>query len=397
MSQFKYLIAGGGMAAHAAVQGIRKVDASGNIAVFSAEPDKPYRRPPLSKGLWSGEKLDGIWYNTSDLGAELHLGKAITQVLPDRHAVVDASGMEHTYDRLLLAMGASPRRLPFGGDDINYYRTVDDYRRLRADVDQYENFAVIGGGFIGSEVAAALAMNGRKVTIIFPEEGLCSRVFPADLSAYVGQYYEAKGVEVLAGQGVNNLERRDRGLVLTVGKDNDVREIVVDSVLAGIGVVPNLELAKDARLQIENGIVVDDQLRTTAPDVFAAGDIAAFENPALGSRLRVEHEDNARTMGRMAGQNMAGESLKYDHLPFFYSDLFDLGYEAVGELDSRMEIVADWKEPYKEGVLYYLRDGRVRGVLLWNVWKQIDAARRLIAEPGPFAASDLKGRLPEAK
>jgi len=135
-------------------------------------------------------------------------------------------------------------------------------------------------------------------------------------------------------------------------------------------------------------------LRTSHPDIYAAGDVANFHNPLLTQRLRVEHEDNANTMGRLAGQAMAGRSVNYDHLPFFYSDLFDLGYEAVGETDSRLETVADWKEPLHEGVIYYLTEGRVRGVLLWNVWEQVDAARRLIAEPGPFNAHDLKGRLP---
>jgi NADPH-dependent 2,4-dienoyl-CoA reductase/sulfur reductase-like enzyme len=122
--------------------------------------------------------------------------------------------------------------------------------------------------------------------------------------------------------------------------------------------------------------------------------VAAFHNPALGRRLRVDHEDNALTMGRMAGHSMAGQAVTYDYLPSFYSDLFDLGYEAVGEVDARLETVADWKRPHREGVVYYLREGRVRGVLLWNVWEQVDAARKLIAEPGPFRPDDLKGRLP---
>ena len=130
------------------------------------------------------------------------------------------------------------------------------------------------------------------------------------------------------------------------------------------------------------------------PDVYAAGDVANFYNPALDRRLRVEHEDNANTMGRRAGQAMAGRAVNYDHLPSFYSDLFELGYEAVGELDSRLETVADWKQPYQEGVVYYLREGRVRGVLLWNVWEQVDAARKLIAEPGPVRPESLRGRLP---
>ena len=148
------------------------------------------------------------------------------------------------------------------------------------------------------------------------------------------------------------------------------------------------------RSRIENGVVVDETCRSSQPDIYAAGDVAAFENPALRARIRVEHEDNANTMGRTAGLNMAGRVTLYHHLPFFYSDLFDLGYEAVGDVDARLESVSDWKEKFREGVVYYLKDGRVRGVLLWNTWGQVDHARALIAEPGPFQPADVKGRLP---
>ena len=155
-----------------------------------------------------------------------------------------------------------------------------------------------------------------------------------------------------------------------------------------------MSLARAAGLTVKDGIEVDPQLRTSRPDIYAAGDVASFQNPALGKRIRVEHEDNANTMGAIAGRNMAGAGARYDHLPFFYSDLFDLGYEAVGDLDARHETYADWKEKYREGVVYYLEGGRVRGVLLWNTWGQVDAARALIAEPGPFRPEQLKGRLP---
>ena len=173
-------------------------------------------------------------------------------------------------------------------------------------------------------------------------------------------------------------------------------EIEADAVVAGLGIQPNMELAQQAGLTVGNGICVDSALRTSNPDIYAAGDAAEFFNPALGTRLRVEHEDNAYTMGETAGKSMAGQAVTYDHLPFFYSDLFELGYEAVGEVDSRLETLADWKEPYREGVVYYLREGRVRGVLLWNVWGQLEAARQLIAQSGPFRPEDLKGRLLEA-
>jgi 3-phenylpropionate/trans-cinnamate dioxygenase ferredoxin reductase component len=157
--------------------------------------------------------------------------------------------------------------------------------------------------------------------------------------------------------------------------------------------VPNTELASAAGLLVDDGVVVNEHLQTSQGDIFAAGDVARFEAPALGMRMRVEHEDNALTMGHAAGRAMAGDRSPYTHLPSFYSDLFDLGYEAVGAMDPQGDTVADWKNAFREGVVYYLSGGRVRGVLLWNTWGQVDAARALIADPGPFGASDLKGRI----
>lgn len=172
-----------------------------------------------------------------------------------------------------------------------------------------------------------------------------------------------------------------------------VETVVAGTVVAGIGLEPNAQLAQAAGLAVDNGILVDDGLRTGHPDIFAAGDVARFYNPTLGKRLRVEHEDNANSMGMLAGRAMAGEAVKYDHLPYFYSDLFEFGYEAVGELDSRMEIVADWQEPFRKGVLYYLNESGVRGLLLWDVWGKTGEAREIIAETAPAHAADLRGRI----
>jgi len=211
------------------------------------------------------------------------------------------------------------------------------------------------------------------------------------LSQFLSSFYKKKVVEVLAGVKIIGLEARGSQRVL---KTSTNREIVVDGVVAGVGIEPNVELAQSVGLKVGDGIVVDEFLRTSHPDIYAAGDVAAFYNQALGKRIRVEHEDNANSMGRLVGRNMAGMSDPYDHLPFFYSDMFELGYEAVGEVDSRLETFADWKRLNTEGVIYYMKKGHVRGVLLWNVWGQVEAARQLIAEPGPFKLKDLKGRLP---
>jgi NADPH-dependent 2,4-dienoyl-CoA reductase/sulfur reductase-like enzyme len=163
--------------------------------------------------------------------------------------------------------------------------------------------------------------------------------------------------------------------------------------VAGIGIRPNDELARQAGLQVQNGIVVDEHLRTSATDIFAAGDVANFFHVMLGKRMRVEHEDNAVKMGELAGRNMAGADESYTHAPMFYSDLFELGYEAVGELNSKLEMATDWQDGFNKGVVYYLGNRRVRGVLLWNVWDKVPAARELLAEHGPFEAAELQGRL----
>jgi len=396
MPNSTYLIVGGGMTADAAIHGIREGDRSGSIGVIGAEPHPPYNRPPLSKGLWKDKPLESIWRKNADPGVTFHLGRRARHLDAQNQRVTDDQGNVHTFDKLLLATGATPRRLSFGAEQIIYYRTLDDYQRLRALAEHGRRFAVIGGGFIGSEVAAALAMNGKQVVLAFPDEGIGSRMFPADLARFLNDFYRQKGVEILAGVSAVGMEGRQDKPILKIrdAQTRNEQEVMVDGVVAGIGVQPNVELAQAAGLKVENGIRVDASLRSSQPDIYAAGDVASFHNPALDQWLRVEHEDNANTMGDVAGRAMAGEAVSYDHLPSFYSDLFELGYEAVGEVDSRLETVADWKEPYREGVIYYVRGGRVRGVLLWNVWEQVDAARRLIAEPGPFEAADLKGRLP---
>jgi 3-phenylpropionate/trans-cinnamate dioxygenase ferredoxin reductase component len=392
-NHYQYLILGGGMTAAAAADGIREVDATGTIGIISAEKNPPYNRPPLSKGLWKGDRLEKIWRKITGKPSELHLGCLIREIDPGKQQVMDNAGNLFSYEKLLLATGGTPRRLPFDDDEVIYFRTLSDYQRLRALTESGRRFAVIGGGFIGSEIAAALAINGKTVVLVFPGREIGERLFPGDLSEFVSSIYRQKGVELVPGEKVVASVARGNQRVLTTASG---REIIVDGVVAGIGLEPNIGLAKAAGLSTNNGIVVDEFLRTSIPSVYAAGDVAEFYGPTLAKRMRVEHEDNTNSMGRLAGWNMAGMMEPYDHLPSFYSDMFELGYEAVGEVDSRLETFADWKRPNEEGTVYYLKDGRVRGVLLWNVWNQVPAARRLIAEPGPFSRDNLKDRLPAA-
>lgn len=392
MHDYKYIIIGGGMTADAAAKGIREKDQDGSIAIISNEDHAPYNRPPLTKALWKGDPEDSVWRKTTEKNVQMVLSHTVKAINTKDKTVTDQSGNSYRYDKLLLATGGTINRLPFEVPGIIYYRTLDDYHKLRALTVKSNHVIVIGGGFIGSEIAAGLSMNGKKVTMIFPDSGIGARVYPPALSSFLNSYYTSKGVTVMANDGVESIEQKTGSYII---KTKSGQTLNADVLVAGIGVKPNTTLAEATGLKVDNGIEVNESLTTTDANIYAAGDVANFYSPLLEKRIRVEHEDNANVMGEVAGKNMAGASEKYHYLPFFYSDLFDLGYEAVGELDARLNIIEDWKEPFKEGVVYYLKDNRVRGVLLWNTWGQVDHARELIGEKGPFDEHNLKGRLPK--
>jgi NADPH-dependent 2,4-dienoyl-CoA reductase/sulfur reductase-like enzyme len=374
---YRYLIVGGGMTADAACRGIRDHDPEGTIGVVGEEAHEPYARPPLSKALWAGREEDSIWRGTPDLGVELELGRRIVALDLERATATDDAGETYSYERLLLATGGTPRALPRADAGVVYYRTVDDFRRLRSLAGEGVHVAVVGGGFIGSEIAAALTTNRCQVTILFPEVGIGGRLFPPELSAHVNEYYRSKGIDVLAEELVEEISADGAGFRLTTTGGRTLR---ADAVVAGLGITARTDLAEEAGLPVEDGILVDEYGRVDGREnVFAAGDVARFPVPALGGSRRVEHEDHANAHGRVVGANMAGANEPYDHLPFFYSDLFELGYEAVGDVDSRLETVAEWAEPNRKGVVCYLdADRRACGFLLWDVWGKVDAARELI-------------------
>ncbi|HSN13327.1 MAG TPA: FAD/NAD(P)-binding oxidoreductase [Anaeromyxobacteraceae bacterium] len=388
MNEVTHLIVGGGMAGHAAAAAIRELDRDGALGMLAAEPDRPYARPPLSKGLWFGKPEEKIWLPDVP-GLDLRLGCRAVALDAKAREVRDDRGGVHRYEKLLLATGGEPRRLPTGGDRVIYLRTLQDYRRLRGVAGKA--IVVIGGGFIGSEIAAALAASGKKVTLVFPEDAIGARNYPADLARSITRYFEEKGVQVLANDTVADVDERGGRTHVRTSKGH---ELVADAVVAGLGIRPDTTLAQEAGIVCGDGIEVDERLQTSAPGVYAAGDVARFPSAALGGRARVEHEDAALGMGRLAGRNMAGAGERWEQLPFFYSDVFDLGYEAVGRLDARLETVESWETPFRKGVVYYMEGARVRGVLLFGVFGQVDAARELVQGERPVRREALADAIP---
>jgi 3-phenylpropionate/trans-cinnamate dioxygenase ferredoxin reductase subunit len=397
VERYDYVIVGGGLAGGWAVSGIRERDQQGTILLLGAERDIPYDRPPLSKQLWKGGfELEQVFFHPrtfyEQAGVTLRLGARAVAIERGERVVRDEQGHRFGYRRLLLATGGTPRRLAIAGGDsdaVLYYRTLEDYCRLRAQAGPGRSAIVIGGGFIGSEMAAALTLAGVRVTMLFPEPQLGARVFPAGLGRALNEAYRARGVDVVAEDVPVEILRRSEQVEVRTRAGRVLR---AELVVAGIGIAPNLELARAAGLATGDGIVVNDRLETSDPDILAAGDCAYFPEAVLGPR-RIEHWDGAVSQGRHAGANLAGAGLAFTQLPFFYSDLFDFGYEAVGEVDSRMATFADWQSENQTGVIYYLRDGKVRGVLLCNVWEKVEAARALIREQERVTPESLRGRI----
>lgn len=375
----EHLIVGAGLAGVEAATGIAEVAPGAAVALLSAEPDTPYDRPPLSKGLWTGA-VAGPTRPVLPAGATIIHGRTAVALDTAAHLVTDDTGESWHYRRLLLATGGEPRRLGEPAERIIHFRTLADYHRLRDGTREGSRVAVIGGGFLGAELAAALTLTGRRVVLLMPEAGLGARVFPGDLSRQLAADFGERGVEVRAGTSVTGVRQAgDAAVVETAAGE----VITAEFAIVAIGIRPATDLAAHAGLRVEDGIVVDRELRTSAPDVYAAGDVARYPDDALGGLQRVEHEDHARHSGRLAGRNLAGAGEPYLHRPMFYGDLFDAGYEAVGQADARLETVGDWAEPLRRGVVYYLAERTIRGVLLWNVWNRVDAARALLGTPVP--------------
>ncbi len=391
---YKYIIIGGGLAGASAIEGIREEDAGGDILMIGKEKNMPYDRPPLSKKLWFGtKKLEEIFLHDdafySKNGVELCLGTTVTGLDPSAGTITTDAGDTVKYNKLLLATGGIPRMMDIPGgrlEEICYYRTINDYKNIRSLAGEGKKALVVGGGFIGSEIAAALNMNKVEVTIVFPEDYLVWRVFPEGLGKAIQKHFIEKGINILNTDQPVSFEKKQESIIT---KTKNGKEIKSDFVIAGIGILPSVELAQIAGLNASNGITADEFLQTSNTDIYTAGDNTNFKSIALGDRMRIEHWDNSIVQGRTAGRNMAGGKIKYDHIPYFFSDLFEFGYEAVGDLDPRLITYYVWKKEFDTGIIYYLKEEMVRGVMLCNVWDKVPAARELIKKQAKIKTAEL--------
>jgi 3-phenylpropionate/trans-cinnamate dioxygenase ferredoxin reductase subunit len=378
----KVVVVGAGLAAARAVEELRERGHEGSIELFGTERHLPYERPPLSKGLLLGTAdessvfvHDEQWY--ADHAVDLHLGVTVDAVDLDRSRV-RAGSEEFGYDRLLIATGSSPRRLP-AADAVDplYLRTLEDSRALRASFGPDRRIVVIGAGWIGLEVAAAARTAGADVTVVETLALPLLGVLGPEVARTFADLHRSHGVDLRLGASITDVARADDGTARV--RLGDGSELTVDVVVVGIGAAPRVELAQEAGLGVDNGVLVDARLRSTDPHVYAAGDIANQLHPLLERRIRVEHWDTAAEQGRVVARNMLGGDEEYTRLPYFFTDQYDLGMEYVGSLGP---------EGYDEVVVrgdlagtftaFWLSGDRVVAGMHVNDWDAIDPIRSLV-------------------
>jgi NADPH-dependent 2,4-dienoyl-CoA reductase/sulfur reductase-like enzyme len=381
----RYCIVGGGAAAAAAIEGIRTHDPTGDILMLSRENHRPYRRPLLTKELLLGTAtLDRLplhpdeWYTEQKV--DVRLRHEVIEVDAENGRLWDERGERIEFGDLLLATGCRPRRLHAEGAEtssVRYFRDLEDYLDLESRLDRVQHITMVGGGFTSIEMSAALRARGKEITLVVPDEYPLHRLLPRDLGGPLLDYLREMGVETVSGDTLVKIEEMN-GLVharTLLGNEIDTQLVLVDQ-----GGEPLADLAEAAGIAIDDGIVVDEFGRSSSPHVWAAGDVAEYPCLALNVIMRVEGSDHAEQHGRAVGANMAGANEPYTHLPLKWFRVGDLQFEGVGELWARLATEIVWMQPGREGVVFYLRDDVIRGVLLINLPERLEWARGLIRD-----------------
>jgi NADPH-dependent 2,4-dienoyl-CoA reductase/sulfur reductase-like enzyme len=396
----RYCIVGGGAAAAAAIEGIRTHDPTGDILMLSRENHRPYRRPLLTKELLLGTAtLDRLplhpdeWY--AEQKVDVRLRHEDIEVDAENGRLWDERGERIEFGDLLLATGCRPRRLHAEGSEISsvrYFRDLEDYLDLESRLDRVQHITMVGGGFTSIEMSAALRARGKEITLVVPDEYPLHRLLPRDLGGPLLDYLREMGVETVSGDTLVKIEEMN-GLVharTLLGNEIDTQLVLVDQ-----GGEPLADLAEAAGIAIDDGIVVDEFGRSSSPHVWAAGDVAEYPCLALNVIMRVEGSDHAEQHGRVVGANMAGANEPYTHLPFKWFRVGDLQFEGVGELWARLDTEIVWMQPGREGVVFYLRDDVIRGVLLINVSERLEWARGLIRDARSMTSAERSSMVEE--
>ena len=381
------VIVGAGLAAAKAVEALRQGGYDGGLVVFGEEPHRPYERPPLSKEYLTGSaELAGVfvhdadWYTRHDV--DLRPGTRVTGLDLSGRQVTAGTGSQ-PYDRLLIATGASPRHLPMAdesGAPVAYLRTIEDSNRIKSELRPGLRLVVVGGGWIGLEVAAAARAADAQVTVVESAELPLLAVLGPEVADIFASLHRDYDVDLRVSTTVTAVQEWDGRAVVHL---SDASTVDADLVVVGIGVVPNVSLAEDAGLRTGDGILVDEYLRTSDPHVYAAGDVAAVERPGLARPLRVEHWDNAINQGIVAGRNLAGDKVAYDRAPYFFTDQYDLGMEYVGHVapgDYDRVIIRGVTTGSRLFTAFWLGGHRVLAGMHANDWDAIDPIRALVGE-----------------
>ncbi len=392
-----HVVVGAGMAGANAVKTLREEGFDGQVVLVGAEDEPPYERPPLSKGYLQGKDTREStyvnpreWYADNDV--DLRLGNRVVRLDREARRVVLAGGDAVEYHKLLLATGSSPRTLPVPGSDldgVHYLRTLADSDRLKAALGASSRIAVVGAGWIGLETAAAAREAGVDVVLLEMAELPLLRVLGREVAQVFADLHRRHDVDLRFGISVAELTgERGRATGVRLG---DGTHVAADCVVVGTGITPNVELAEAAGLVVDNGVKVDEHLRSSDPDIFAAGDVANAFHPVLGKHIRVEHWANARHQPKTAARSMLGRDESYRRLPYFYTDQYELGMEYTGyvEPDGYDEVVFRGDPGSLEFVVFWLRDGRVRAGMNVNVWDVTDHVEALVRQAGPVDRAAL--------
>jgi 3-phenylpropionate/trans-cinnamate dioxygenase ferredoxin reductase component len=381
-----FVIVGASLAGAKAAETLREEGFAGRVVLLGEEPEPPYERPPLSKGylLGSDERNtafvhDRAWYDKQNI--ELRTGVRVEALDPAAHTVTLATGERLGYDELLLTTGSVIRTLPVPGTDlvgVHYLRRIEHSDALRGVLVEGARVVVVGGGWIGLEVAAAARTHGATVTLVEIDTLPLRRVLGDEVAQVFADLHTAHGVDLRLGTGVREIVG-EGGRVASVTLD-DGSSVPADVVLIGVGITPAVELAQEAGLDVDNGVLVDASLRTSDPDIYAAGDVANIENPLLHRRLRVEHWSNALNGGPAAARSMLGRDVVYDRVPYFFTDQYDLGMEYSGyaEPGSYDQVVFRGDVAGGEFIAFWLADGRVLAGMNVNIWDVTDDIERLV-------------------